>query len=100
MKDLIGRVSADQNISVAEVRKVTLAVLTQLANNIDTDENFTSPFLRIKPKTIPQKNVIDKETGEVRTVPSRKVAIMSKAIGKTNADGNSHSFKQRVGGAE
>lgn len=87
LKDLISKISSENNIPAAQVRKITVAVLAQFAENIDQGENFQSPILRIKARTVPEKQVTDEQTGEAKTIPARKVAVMTRAPKDNNKKG-------------
>ena len=83
MKELVYQISSEQSIPAPKVRKIVSATLTTFSDLIDKEENFTSRHLKINVKNRPERIIKDKETGEDKVIPAKKVGIINKRLKKS-----------------
>lgn len=76
MKDMVDKVIAETGLPRGKAREVVDVVLTTLAENSLSGEDFTSPIVRAIPRTIPEKTVYDEATGQNKVVPERKQIVV------------------------
>jgi len=80
-KELVALVSTETSLPAAEVRKVGLAMLDQLAGLIESQTNFTSPQLNLTAVTSPSKPAAEGKPAQ----PERKMGRLSIRAKKTAA---------------
>ena len=87
IKELVAAVSVETNIPAAQVRKVTIAVLGQFSQLIESKGNFKSSVLTIAGVVIPAKPATDEKPER----PERKMARMriGRKKGQEKAEGDS-----------
>lgn len=84
MKELISAVSAETSIPAGKVRKVATAVLTQLANVVETEGEFKSPVMNIKARVRPA-DTFKAADGTTKARPERRLGIIKVKEAKAKA---------------
>lgn len=72
LKELINAISIEHEIPANTARKVTVSVLTKIAQCVENEETLRTPYFLMGIVNRPEKEAKDEATGQTVTIPARK----------------------------
>ncbi len=73
---MVQKLSTEFDLPAIKSKNLASNILKQLADSIKNDEGFSSPYLNIKVRNIPMKQVINKSNGQPKFLEASKIGIV------------------------
>lgn len=77
LKELVNAISIENEIPAKTARKISVTVLAKLRDCIEKDLPLITPYVRMSIVNRPEKEILDKETGQNKTIKARKFGRIS-----------------------